>query len=77
MTTTMFGKKPRTDINPDEAVAMGAAIYAARHAVDAGLAVVDSEGQKVLPPPIKMTDVNSHPLGVLAGSGYEGCVGAV
>lgn len=66
MLTTLFGKEPRTDANPDEAVAMGAAIFAARIAGDSDLAVVDSEGKKVLPPPVKVTDVTSHPLGCLA-----------
>jgi molecular chaperone DnaK len=66
MIANMFGKPARTDINPDEAVARGAAIFAARMAGDKGLAVVDSQGKKVLPPPMKVTDVTSHPLGCLA-----------
>lgn len=66
MLTAMFGKKPRTDTNPSEAVAIGAAIFAARQGADQGLAVVDSEGHKVLPPVIKTVDVNSHALGCLA-----------
>ena len=45
---------------------MGAAIYAARLGADRGLATVDSEGKKVLPPPVRMKDVSSHPLGCLA-----------
>ena len=66
MLTALFGKKPRTDINPDEAVARGAAIFAARMAHDQQIAVVDTEGQKVLPPPVSVTDVTSHPLGCIA-----------
>jgi molecular chaperone DnaK len=66
MIANLFGKPARTDINPDEAVARGAGILAARIAGDTGLAVVDSEGKKVLPPPMKVTDVTSHPLGCLA-----------
>ncbi|MBP7935823.1 MAG: Hsp70 family protein [Phycisphaerae bacterium] len=66
MLTELFGKKPRTDAKPDEAVAMGAAIFAARLGVDAKLAVVDTEGRKVLPPAPKIVDVNAHGLGCLA-----------
>ncbi len=66
MLREVFGKPPRTDINPDEAVARGAAIIAAKHAVDAGLAVVDSQDQAVLPPPIQVSEVTSQSLGCLA-----------
>ena len=66
MLTQLFGKPPRTDTRPDEAVAMGAAIYAARMGADARLTFVDTAGKKVLPPTINMVDVNSHGLGCLA-----------
>lgn len=66
MLAKLFGRPARTDINPDEAIARGAAIFAARKAADAGLAVVDSEGRKVLPPPIQVHDVTAHSLGCLA-----------
>lgn len=66
MLKDLFGKAPRSDTQPDEAVAMGAAIFAARKAADENRMTVDSEGKKVLPPPVKMVDVNSHPLGCLA-----------
>jgi molecular chaperone DnaK len=66
MLTEVFGKAPRTDGKPDEAVALGAAIYAARIAGDKDLAVVDTQGRKVLPPPTTVTDVTSHTLGCLA-----------
>jgi molecular chaperone DnaK len=66
MLTDLFGKAPRTDTNPDEAVALGAAIFAARIAGDEEIAIVDTEGRPVLPPPAKVTDVTSHPLGCLA-----------
>jgi molecular chaperone DnaK len=66
MLTSVFGKAPRTDAKPDEAVALGAAIYAAQTAGDAGLAVVDTQGQKVLPPNVTVKDVTSHSLGCLA-----------
>ena len=66
MLTNLFGKPPRTDTNPDEAVALGAAAFAARIGNDNGLAVVDTQGKKVLPPPVNITDVTSHNLGCLA-----------
>ena len=66
MLANRFGRPARTDINPDEAIARGAAIFAACKAGDAGLAVVDSAGRKVLPPPIEVHDVTAHPLGCLA-----------
>ncbi len=61
----LSGKEPLVDINPDEAVALGAAIVAARTAADQGKEIVDVHGLRVLPPPITVTDVNSHPLGCL------------
>jgi len=66
MLANRFGRPARTDINPDEAIARGAAIFAACKAADAGLAVVDSTGRPVLPPPIEVNDVTAHPLGCLA-----------
>ncbi len=66
MLTDLFGTPPRTDTHPDEAVAMGAAIAASRYAADRQLPCVDSEHRPVLPPPTKLTDVNSHPLGCIA-----------
>ena len=66
MLTEVFGKAPRTDGKPDEAVALGAAIHAAQIAGDTNLAVVDTQGRKVLPPQTKVTDVTSHTLGCLA-----------
>lgn len=66
MLENLFGKPARTDINPDEAVARGAAIYAAKMGGEAGIAMVDSKGNKVLPPPIEVKDVTSHSLGCLA-----------
>ncbi len=66
MLTQLCGKPPRTDTKPDEAVALGAAIYAARMGADARLTFVDTAGKKVLPPRVNMIDVNSHGLGCLA-----------
>lgn len=66
MLEELFGKPPRTDIDPDEAVALGAAIVAAGKAVENNLPAVDAEGKRVLPPAISVVDVLSHNLGVMA-----------
>ncbi len=73
MLERLSGEPPRTDASPDEAVALGAAIYAAKLASDQGSTIVDSEGQKALPPAVNLVDINAHPLGVLAlaGAGSE------
>lgn len=66
MLTDVFGKAPRTDTEPDEAVALGAAIYGAKLGCEAGITVVDGEGQRVLPPDSTVIDVTSHSLGCIA-----------
>ncbi len=61
--TRMFGRFPRTDINPDEAVALGAAVQAALKARHADLREV------------VMTDVAPYTLGVgVAETGANGSV---
>ncbi|NCG19117.1 MAG: Hsp70 family protein [Rhodobacterales bacterium] len=57
MLTQVFGKPPATDMNPDEAVAMGAALTAAIEAAD--LAGEHS------PIDISINDVTSHSLGMV------------
>mgnify|MGYP001032093549 CR=1 FL=1 len=60
-----FGKEPDSSVNPDEAVALGAALMAAKKAVE----VIPEE---VLPPVaekvggLQITDVTSHSLGIEA-----------
>lgn len=66
MLRELSGKEPLTPGNPDEAVALGAAMVAAKEASERDIEIVDKGGQKVLPPPVEITDVVSHPLGVLA-----------
>ena len=45
--TTMFGKKPITHVNPDEAVALGAAIQATKREVSyTKLSVIEQDGKK-------------------------------
>jgi len=55
LVTTMFGRFPAVDINPDEVVALGAA-------VQAGLTVRDAALEEVV-----MTDVSPYSLGVEVG----------
>jgi len=55
--TTMFGRDPATDINPDECVALGAALTAAIEAAE--LAGEES------PVDIRTHDVTSHSLGMV------------
>jgi len=56
MLQEMFGKEPATDINPDEAIALGAALRAA-------IIAADRDGHA---PPVDITthDVTSHSLGL-------------
>ena len=56
----LVGKEPETGFNPDEVVAMGAAIYAAKLT---GKTVVSKTGQKV--PAISFENVTAHSLGIL------------
>lgn len=56
MIENVSGIKPSHEINPDEAVALGAAYYAST--LDSGKAYKEKE--------FKVTDVNSHSLGVVA-----------
>lgn len=61
--TQFFGKEPDVSINPDEAIALGAALVAAKKIIEVAPATV--------PPPIEekigqlaITDVTSHSLGI-------------
>ncbi len=72
MLKDLSGKEPRIDIVPDHAVALGAAAIAAKVASDGGMQIVDANGQKVLPPPLEVTGVNAHSLGVLAVNSRTG-----
>ncbi len=65
MLETFFGKLPDNSVNPDEAVALGAALMAAKK-------VVDVAADRVAPPIVdkvgglQITDVTSHSLGIEA-----------
>jgi len=66
------GKPPRADVDPDHAVARGAAIEAARALVEQG-ATPTAHGVAILPPAISLNDVAPHPLGCLSVDGLLGC----
>ena len=59
MVRDLMGKEPEIGINPDEVVAIGAAIYAAN---ERGIAVRDRTGKKL--PPTQIRNVTAHSLGV-------------
>jgi molecular chaperone DnaK len=62
----VFGQEPNTSVRPDEAVALGAALYAARRQLELGHAlVVDPEARKYLET-LNVSDVCSHSIGVSA-----------
>lgn len=61
MVRDLMGKEPEIGINPDEVVAIGAAIYAAN---ERGVAVRDKTGKRL--PPAQISNVTAHSLGVIA-----------
>jgi molecular chaperone DnaK (HSP70) len=63
--TQMAGKPPRSGVNVDEAVALGAAIQAA---MDAGASTSDATPKFTLTGARRVRDVMSHSLGVVAVS---------
>lgn len=78
--------KPSCELNPDEAVAIGAAIYASKFAV--GAPVVSGTGSSMNPgsvpstescaqPPSLIQDVNSHGLGVVADNEFGIAVNSI
>ena len=61
MVRNLMGTEPEIGINPDEVVAIGAAIYAAN---ERGVAVRDKTGRRL--PPAHISNVTAHSLGVVA-----------
>jgi molecular chaperone DnaK len=59
MVQDLIGREPESGINPDEVVAMGAAIYAAN---ERGIAVRDTTGRQL--PAARISNVTAHSLGV-------------
>ena len=60
----MFGKLPDTSVQPDEAVALGAALFAAQRQMEQGGALVMEEGAREYLERMKVNDVAAHSLGV-------------
>lgn len=60
MVRDLLGAEPETGLNPDEAVAIGAAVYAAN---ERGVAVRDATGK--VRPPATLTNVTAHSLGIV------------
>ena len=59
MVRDLVGKEPESGVNPDEVVAIGAAVYAAN---ERGVAVRDTTGREL--PAAKIRNVTAHSLGV-------------
>jgi molecular chaperone DnaK len=60
MVRELMGKEPEIGINPDEVVAIGAAVYAAN---ERGVTVRDATGK--VRPPAKFSNVTAHSLGIV------------
>ena len=61
----MFGKAPLRGINPDEAVALGAAIHAGKLLTERGLSDLPKDSREALKR-MRLQDVTSHPYGTLS-----------
>jgi molecular chaperone DnaK len=61
MVRDLMGREPEIGINPDEVVAIGAAVYAAN---ERGVTVRDATGK--VRPPAKVSNVTAHSLGIVA-----------
>ncbi len=67
------GVEPDTSVRPDEAVALGAALYAARRQLERGGALVLEPAAREYLEELTVTDVAAHSLGVsVYGSGARG-----
>ena len=62
----IFGIPPETSVRPDEAVALGAALFAAQRQLERGGAVVMDPGARDYLEQLSVTDVAAHSLGVSA-----------
>jgi molecular chaperone DnaK len=69
----VFGRDPDTSVRPDEAVALGAALFAAQRQLEQGGALVMEPGARDYLERLSVTDVAAHSLGV---SVYESSEGA-
>ncbi|WP_300603371.1 Hsp70 family protein [Trebonia sp.] len=62
----IFGVEPDTSIRPDEAVALGAGLFAAQRQLERGGAVVIDAGARDYLEELSVTDVAAHSLGISA-----------
>jgi molecular chaperone DnaK (HSP70) len=60
----IFGVEPDTSVRPDEAVALGAALFAARRQIERGGALELEPAARKYLAELKVTDVAAHSLGV-------------
>jgi molecular chaperone DnaK len=60
----VFGIEPDTSVRPDEAVALGAALYAARRQLERGGALVMEAAAREYLEELTVTDVAAHSLGI-------------
>ena len=68
----IFGMAPDTSVRPDEAVALGAALFAAQRQLERGGAVVMETGARDYLEQLSVTDVAAHSLGVSAFETAQG-----
>jgi molecular chaperone DnaK len=68
----IFGMAPETSIRPDEAVALGAALFAAQRQLERGGAVMMEPSARDYLEQLSVTDVAAHSLGV---SAFEAAAG--
>jgi molecular chaperone DnaK len=74
---TLFGTAPDTSVRPDEAVALGAAVYAARLQMEEGAGLVMDPEARDFIESMKVTDVSAHSLGVSVFTGPTEGAGGV
>jgi molecular chaperone DnaK len=60
----LFGVEPETSVRPDEAVALGAALFAARQQIERGGALIMEPGAREYLEKLTVNDVAAHTLGV-------------
>jgi molecular chaperone DnaK len=68
----IFGRAPDTSVRPDEAVALGSALFAAQRQLERGGALVMEASARAYLERLSVTDVAAHSLGV---SVFEGAAG--
>jgi molecular chaperone DnaK len=72
MLTEMFGKEPYSDLDPDTAVARGAAIFGAT--LNAPVAEEDALGDEDKANPIEVSNIVTHFLGIETAGGKFSCL---